>query len=398
MATSYKTIEPKDIISTRNLLHEAIPITGALISSSAQPGSWPRIQNENIRNYSHGLFQSVYDYPYLSSSANHILDITCGYAATSSLSSATNTENAKKINIYNEMAQTLVGFDRGNKVGVFDNRGSLTIARTEAPSFDDGLRTTKIDQAIFINFSRLMTKDEISKGSFTMELGVSASYTYPFRGLRIKLRDRSGSAGSLINSPAGEYGVLFAEDNLNVLHESIAGAAALNPNKIASGDTVVRAGLIYYQAGIAVVTSSVFGSLLAKSMAASGSDDDGSLNGMNTAGDSVEAMLTGSTISSSCNSIRHRINNIQFNNTTELNSTVTLCKVSNNDFNYSSNPTYLSASRMVVKTFSTDLPVSFVTTVGLYSADSVLLAVAKLREPLRKDPAKDYIFRVRLDY
>ena len=43
-------------------------------------------------------------------------------------------------------------------------------------------------------------------------------------------------------------------------------------------------------------------------------------------------------------------------------------------------------------------PRSYVTTVGLYSADNELLAVAKLSEPLKKTPSNEVTLRVRLDY
>ena len=80
MATIYKTFTNADKANTRTLLHEAIPITGTIPSGT--------YSDNNIKNYSHGMFQSVYDYPYLSSSANHIYDITVGYAANSALSSS----------------------------------------------------------------------------------------------------------------------------------------------------------------------------------------------------------------------------------------------------------------------------------------------------------------------
>ena len=70
MATTYKAFNTAtDVISTRTLLHEAIPLTGALLSGTytVSPNT-----EENIKNYSHGMFQSVFDYPYLSSSANHV--------------------------------------------------------------------------------------------------------------------------------------------------------------------------------------------------------------------------------------------------------------------------------------------------------------------------------------
>jgi hypothetical protein len=53
---------------------------------------------------------------------------------------------------------------------------------------------------------------------------------------------------------------------------------------------------------------------------------------------------------------------------------------------------------LVVKSDSSDVPVSYLTTVGLYSPDNELMAVAKLSEPLKKDPTAEFTVRVRLDY
>ena len=108
MATTFKTLTNNDVTSTRTLLHEAIPITGSIVSGTYNGNATVALgSEENIKTYSHGMFQSVYDYPYLSSSANHIFDITLGYGAESGLSSSANTQNGKKINLYNQMAQVL---------------------------------------------------------------------------------------------------------------------------------------------------------------------------------------------------------------------------------------------------------------------------------------------------
>ena len=90
--------------------------------------------------------------------------------------------------------------------------------------------------------------------------------------------------------------------------------------------------------------------------------------------------------------------NTEINNTTELNSTVFFCRANHNEFNYSSNPTYLDGSKIRVKDVRTDAPKSYITTVGLYGPKSELLAVAKLSEPIRKDPTNEVTLRVRLDY
>ena len=94
MATTYKAFNTAtDVISTRTLLHEAIPLTGALLSGTytVSPNT-----EENIKNYSHGMFQSVFDYPYLSSSANHIFDITFGLHTNSPQYAAALSQKAKK--------------------------------------------------------------------------------------------------------------------------------------------------------------------------------------------------------------------------------------------------------------------------------------------------------------
>ena len=112
MATTFKKLGSNDIVAQRSLLHEAIPITGSIVSGT--------YGNNNIKNYSHGMFQSVYDYPYLSSSANHIFDLTMGYASDSKLSASTSTQNSKKINLYTQLAQVLMGFDATGSIQQFD--------------------------------------------------------------------------------------------------------------------------------------------------------------------------------------------------------------------------------------------------------------------------------------
>ena len=112
-----------------------------------------------------------------------------------------------------------------------------------------------------------------------------------------------------------------------------------------------------------------------------------------------EQLMVSGTVDQACNSLRHRIRNIEFKNTTELNSTVYFCRAGHNEFNYSSNPSYLSGSEIRVKNGNpANHPVAYATTVGLYSDDNELMAVAKLSEPLKKDDTTDFTIRVRLDY
>jgi hypothetical protein len=485
MAVSFKTLTQADKTQSRTILHESIPITGTLVSGTYEEGSDDR--GINIKTYSHGMFQSVYDYPYVSSSANHIFDITAGFSTEgSSVSSSATSQVSKKVNIYNQMAQVLSGYDINSVVRRFDTDGDLS-----------GAGGTKHDNAYFLNFSRLLVKDEIKKGSFSLRLGSGATYAAPFNDGEIVITD--STAGYKVNSPAGEYGILkttstaasliitstgspsngqaitlrpadgtgdfvftltadgtdatsgggaasalhFARNGssthslaeLKALIEahpqakdkftvgaapaagsgnkaltitqkssgivgnttvtsnlstySIGDASAGSSGAFINGQDNANVGLLYYQAGVAALTSSIF---------SPGTQ-------MDAAGSSPEAMMTSKTIDQISDGIRHRIKNISFNNTTELNSSIYFCRANFNEFNYSSNPTYLEGSKIRVKKSSGtgkdeagNLPTSYVTTVGLYSADGELLAVAKLSEPLRKDPTNELTLRVRLDY
>jgi len=377
MATTFKTFMNNDVVSTRTMLHEAIPITGTLLS-----GTYGTFQSEeNIRNFSHGMFQSIYDYPYLSSSANHIFDISVGYHSSSGIQLATNDQNNKKMNIYNQFAQVLVGYDTGSNVKLFDEDGNFSAGGN------------KLKECFFVTFSRLLMKDEIKKGSFNMELGVSGSAQTGYNGFnnadefndRITLKDTGAENDYRVNSPAGEYGILYVSNS------------AGSPLNDVTGSTELAAGLIYYQAGVAVITSSVL-------MRSGTAGETGGFlsSSADMTIDANHQSLSGTmqtyAISASADAIRHRIYNISFNNTTELNSTIYFCRANHNEFNYSSNPTYLSGSKIFVKENTLDTPVSYITTIGLYSADNELLAAAKLSEPLKKDPNTELTLRVRLDY
>jgi hypothetical protein len=386
MATTFKNFLSNDIANTRTLLHEAIPITGSIISGTYNNGSALALGSEaNIKSYGHGIFESVYDYPYLSSSANHIFDISVGIANTSPLSASITSQLSKKINIYNQMAQYLVGYDETGSIKKFT-----------MPIDNSSMHT-----CYFVPFSRLLSKDEIKKGSFTMELSVSGNTTFIHSSDggnifhdRIKLTDASGANGYYVDSPVGEYGVLYAT-------ESSVSPKSLTINLLgANRDYPV--GLLYYQAGIAVVSASIFNNTLTGGILNSTAYDTPLQPKIVNLGDATtigfDFAMTAATIGNMADGLRNRMYNVSYNNTTELNSTIYFCRVGHGDFNYSSNPTYLTSSQLRVKTRASDTPVSYITTVGLYSADNELLAVAKLSEPLKKDPTNEITLRVRLDY
>jgi hypothetical protein len=73
-------------------------------------------------------------------------------------------------------------------------------------------------------------------------------------------------------------------------------------------------------------------------------------------------------------------------------------RVKNNEFNYSSNPSYIDNNGNLNNTTMVDSPTTYITTVGLYNDDNNLLAVAKLSQPLKKDFTTEALIRIKLDY
>ena len=439
MASTFKSFLNSDITTTRTMLHEAVPITGSIL---ARTYGAPTTGETNIKTYGHGMFTSVYDYPYLSSSSNHLMDITFGthpdwdgYNAFASgypdnMDADGQAQFTIRKNIYTQMQQILVGYDQNGNLRKFDRDGNFS------DTTDD-----MYNNCIFISLSRLLVKDEIKKGTFRLELGVgrsALSQNYngaatiaqmfenpggaPDAGGTVAITDSGAQDEYRVNSPVGEYAVL------NLIEVDGPDADDAVDDKALQEDNVtIPVGLIYYQAGIIVLNMDWMAEVdlaaqdpggLDGANANNGPDDDGKLTNQATIGTAylnwywdrdaaVPAAVnwynmlradSGFSIDKLSEGFRHRVNKIQFQNTTELNSTIYFCRAKHNEFNYSSNHSYLDGSKIRVKENATDQPISFITTVGLYSADQELLAVAKLSEPLKKDPSNELALRVRLDY
>lgn len=366
-----------DIAIVPHTLHESIPFTGSIASGTysysnpcAGVYAVPEIDN-NIQNPTSGMYQSVYDYPFLSSSANHAFDIGMGFSPNSWASASVptdsaNPQQAKKINHYNYQAIQLAGFNANGTIKEFRTGGD-----------DNG---APMRELFTVNFARLLVKDEIQKASFSCTVltgGVSTtcSPTHP-----LLLQDLGADTNFRVNSPAGEYGLLYTSSAAQT-----AGAAHSN-------------GMIYYQAGIMVLSASVF-DFPSGSNAAPGYFGEGA--SVNPRFDNINDALTGSWITASCNGFRNRLNNVSFNNTTFLNSTVYNCRLGSRNL-MSSNPTWYSssfgASQIYVKDTDPNAPATtYITSIGLYNSANELMAVAKISPPIQKQE-NEVLLKVMLNF
>ena len=91
-----------------------------------------------------------------------------------------------------------------------------------------------------------------------------------------------------------------------------------------------------------------------------------------------------------------------FQNNTSINSTLVFCRATADEFNYSTNPTFVNSDGRirVVDDGQDDVQRTFTmpTTVGLHDEFGNLLAVAKVSRPIEKNDEKDITFRIRLDF
>lgn len=354
MPSSFKYITDDKFTKIMTPLYESIPLSGSIISGTTGASTYA---DANVKNYSHERFQSVFDYPVLSSSANQLFDITVGYSNNSALSGANNTQNAYKIANYNLFAQTLMGFDVTGSILQFDADGNIVGGGT------------KFKECIFISFSRLLVKDGIKRGSFSLTVLTGGSYVTP--GGPLTITDTHATSSYYVNSSVGEWSYL----------------TGVGSNHI--GAVSGTLGAIFYGPGVIVLTASVFSGT---------GGGDSFFSSTQAFARKFPEVLSGSSITASANGVRRRWHNCSFNNVTELNSQFIFCDIGPNEFNYSSNPTYTTGSKIRVKEDPTDLPIAYITEVGFFAADNECLAVGKISEPIKKTPSSALTLKARLDF
>jgi hypothetical protein len=90
--------------------------------------------------------------------------------------------------------------------------------------------------------------------------------------------------------------------------------------------------------------------------------------------------------------------NFQLNSQETISSDYIFVRVKNGDYNYTTNPSFISGSGTLIYSNFINSPQTFPTTVGMYNDNNELVAVAKLSKPLTKDFTKEALIRVKLDF
>jgi hypothetical protein len=228
---------------------------------------------------------------------------------------------------------------------------------------------SNVDNLIFLHLKRSQTKDELKRGATSISSIFSGSVNAA--GIQVV-------SSSVTYTDAGADGRWLQTDRGDV-------------GSLTSGSSV--AGLIFYQAGIIALIPEVF-SCTSSVTTNPGNFWSGTFdyNAMAISGGNgtYENLLT---------SIRDRFTGMTTINQTNLQSTYYFCRAQNDEFNYSSNPTFLDSSQRIIPTSgSNNLQTrTYPTKILLLGENQEILASACIGRPIKKSPDTEFSLKVRLD-
>tara|TARA_R110001583_G_scaffold31600_1_gene107899 strand:+ start:73045 stop:74295 length:1251 start_codon:yes stop_codon:yes gene_type:complete len=405
-----------DLKTTKSVLNQLVDVIQSDVSGSSTRRSYQVFVTGGIGpGVTSSLFQTVHDQDFSLQTANAVFDMTVGLYSGSHVvtGSSTGIDSSgkvlfpstslmmrEKISNYRQFAQLLLGDADSQFVTPFS--GESTGAEN-------------IDTALFIGFKRLFSRDQIKRESFAMKFYRSASH-----------HAKGGNAGQ---PSVNKYNLRETSESGSIIYTDAGSASSQKQafggpvgDIINSTNTAESVGLAFYQSGIFVFdlekiisgSEHCFGSISAvTTQAVDGVTGRALLGSDVTHGSNANAkFIPDLMVSASIDDIVDHIASCRFSsgsntsmtyqNLTNINSSLIFCRATADEFNYSSNPTYVDSSNRIrvieAGMESTQRSFSYITTIGLYDANDSLLAVAKTSRPIEKNNEKDLTIRIRLDF
>ena len=408
---SFKRISPEDIKVTRSVLNQLVDVIQEDVSGSSTRRAYQVFVTGGVGpGVTSSLFQTVYDQDFTLQTSNPMLDMTVGlwYSGSTVQDAKTGEDTTgkllfpsqslmmrEKVDIYRQYAATLLG-----------DADQAFYAPFAINSDPTSVSTNRIDEALFLSYKRLFSRDGIKRETYAVRLYRSGTDATAASNVDLT---STGSAG------------IFTDIGASTNQQRTFGGS-VGTIKDAS-DTTQNVGLIFYDAGTVVLDASkVFVSDQQMSgtidaMATATTIDGASIAAGKTvmgssAGNTNATLIPDFFVSGSVDDLVDHfastrfqsgtLTAMTFQNQTNINSTLVFCRASADEFNYSNNPTFTNAAGRirVIDTGQEDVQRTFSmpTTVGLHDEFGNLLAVAKLSRPIEKNDEKDITFRIRLDF
>lgn len=403
---SYKSLSQQNDNKQRSsILNQLVDVIQEDVSSSVSRRAYQVFVTGGVGpGVTSSLFQTVYDQDFTLQTANPIFDMTVGlYVSGAAVTgSSTGQDSAGKLLF---PSQTLM---MREKVGIYRQYASTLLGNASAPFYAPYGSTdvaNRIDNAMFVSFKRLFTRDGIKRETFAIRMYKSGTDAVQMNKPNINL---TSTGSSTIFTDIGA-----SSNQLYVFGGEVG-------NIVNAANTSETVGLLFYDAGTAVFDMS---KVFVADQRVSGVIDAMSSNsyldapagktiiGRAASGNANATFIPDFVVSASIDDIVDHIASARFQsgtltaatfqNNTSINSSLYFCRVPPDDFNYSTNPTFVDGTgriRVIDQGATTQRSFTMITTVGLHDDKGDLMAVAKLSRPIEKNDEKDVTFRIRLDF
>jgi len=248
-----------------------------------------------------------------------------------------------------------------------------TALTSSTQGFNFGGTTTNATEIHALNVDRNRYKESLFPGTFNLKLSGSAG--------GIQLTDNSNQVTTVTYLDCGRVFDLISGSY---------GLSSITTNQGQVGNGYTAAGSYgYYLPDIGTIILNTAALALSGSAGGIGLTTNQTSN-LNTPYTSVNNNVLFNAMSAS--------GYFQLNSQEAVSSDYVFIRIKNSEYNYTSNPTYISGSGDLVYSTLIYSPQTYITTVGLYNNNNELLAVGKLSRPLLKDFTKEALIRVKLDW
>ena len=234
----------------------------------------------------------------------------------------------------------------------------------------------------------MFARDQIKRETFAIRINPTASVT---------------TGGTNLNVIAASTTKIYTDINSSLNKEFEFGGQI--STIVDSANTGVPVGLLFLDKGVLVLDAS---RSFDQAVLLTGSIGAVTSTGAATFSGSLGKLMSSASMDDFLNHVASTrfsgsdSTSIAFQNTTNINSTLFFARLAADEFNYSSNPTFIDSENRIVVIDDGQEEIqrsfTFVTSIGLYDAYNNLLGVGKLSRPVLKDDEKDLTIKLRIDY
>lgn len=373
MSKKYFNFED-DIVFSISRINEHIRFTSGAMGLSSSEGNGT-VSSPHIKTYTHwhddslsasgSLYQSIFDKDYTSPASNKLFDVAFGASVSSSVIDPAGANFDEKVRIYRQFAQKLLG-------------------KPDSPFTFQGVQRNEL---IFVCVNRNQYKDQIRPGTVDIQTVYSGNVSNDSSEIYDK---RFFSDRVAISTIEQTFGGLRGFLNLKNDDPNIQYSIFPTPDDLGR-----YAGAIYYDLGIFVLIPEVIS--LTSSYDANYWYVSSSVTG------NYDSLVTGSSsylLDDLLTGVRQRLLQFDFINQSNIRNTFYTCVADRNEFNHSSNPSFVNEFGQIYTTSGSGdrKPTTYISRIGLLGQNNEVIAIGQLNRPVRKDPDLKLEFKVRLDY